>query len=102
MISTTPNKHRAPVILIALLLLLAGCSSGDDDKKEQADQSGQSSSRTAQIMEMTKRNIDLEKSYSAKLLSDREVVVIARVAGMLEQRHFEPGIWSKRYEPVRH
>jgi len=91
MISTTPNKHRAPVILIALLLLLAGCSSGDDDKKEQADQSGQSSSRTAQIMEMTKRNIDLEKSYSAKLLSDREVVVIARVAGMLEQRHFEPG-----------
>lgn len=91
MTSMTRNKHWAPVALIALVLLLAGCSSGDDDKKEQEDQDSKFSSRKAQVMEMAKRNIDLEKSYSAKLGSDREVVVIARVSGTLEKRNFEPG-----------
>jgi membrane fusion protein (multidrug efflux system) len=73
------------------LLLLAGCSPGDDDKKKQPDQGSKPSPKTAQIMEMAKRDIDLDKSYSAKLGSDREVVVIARVSGVLEKRNFEPG-----------
>lgn len=91
MTSMTHNTHRAPVALIALVLLLAGCSSSDDDKKKQDDQGSQSSSRKAQVMEMARRDIDLEKSYSAKLGSEHEVVVIARVSGTLEKRNFEPG-----------
>lgn len=84
-------QHWAPAALTALIFLLAGCSSSDDNKKKQDDQGSQASSKKAQVMEMAKRNIDLEKSYSAKLGSDREVVVIARVTGALEKRNFEPG-----------
>lgn len=91
MTSMTSNKHWIPVALTALLLLLAGCSSSDDEQKKQSNQNSQPAPKKAQVMEMAKRNIDLEKSYSAKLGSEREVVVIARVSGMLEQRNFEPG-----------
>ena len=89
--SITRNLHWAPTALIALIFLLAGCSSSDDNKQKQDDQGSQPASKKAQVMEMAKRNIDLEKSYSAKLGSEREVVVIARVSGMLEKRNFEPG-----------
>ncbi|MGO1691977.1 MAG: hypothetical protein ACTHY7_03050 [Marinobacter sp.] len=81
--SITRNLHWAPTALIALIFLLAGCSSSDDNKQKQDDQGSQPASKKAQVMEMAKRNIDLEKSYSAKLGSEREVVVIARVSGML-------------------
>lgn len=91
MTSITRNLPWAPAAVIALILLLAGCSSSDDNKQKQDDQGSQPSSKKAQVMEMAKRNIDLEKSYSAKLGSEREVVVIARVSGMLEKRNFEPG-----------
>lgn len=89
--SITRNLHWAPTALIALIFLLAGCSSSDDNKQKQDDQGSQPASKKAQVMEMAKRNIDLEKSYSAKLGSELEVVVIARVSGMLEKRNFEPG-----------
>lgn len=92
MTSMTRNRHWGPMILSALLVLLvASCSSGDDEKKEQTNKDSQSSSRKAQVMEMAKRSINLEKSYSAKLRSEGEVVVIARVSGTLEKRNFEPG-----------
>ncbi|MGO1502779.1 MAG: efflux RND transporter periplasmic adaptor subunit [Marinobacter sp.] len=91
MTSITRNMHWAPVALIALMLLLSGCSSSDDNKKKQDNQGSQPASKKAQVMEMAKRNIDLDKSYSAKLGSEHEVVVIARVSGTLEQRNFEPG-----------
>ncbi|MGO1462178.1 MAG: efflux RND transporter periplasmic adaptor subunit [Marinobacter sp.] len=91
MISITRNLPWAPAAVIALILLLAGCNSSDDNQQKQNDQGSQPSSKKAQVMEMARRNINLEKSYSAKLGSEREVVVIARVSGMLEKRNFEPG-----------
>lgn len=91
MTSKIRYTHWTPVVLMALLLLLAGCSSGNDDQQKQSSQDRQPAPKKAQVMEMAKRNIDLEKSYAAKLGSDREVVVIARVTGALEKRHFEPG-----------
>lgn len=40
---------------------------------------------------MERRDIELDKSYSAMLRSDGEVRLVARVTGVLEERHFEPG-----------
>lgn len=91
MASMTRNQNWAALALAAFILLLAGCSSGDDEQKKQSEKASQPSPHKAQVMEMARRNIDLEKSYSAKLGSDREVVVIARVTGLLEERNFEPG-----------
>lgn len=58
--SITRNLHWAPTALIALIFLLAGCSSSDDNKQKQDDQGSQPASKKAQVMEMAKRNIDLE------------------------------------------
>ncbi|WP_246131589.1 efflux RND transporter periplasmic adaptor subunit [Pistricoccus aurantiacus] len=89
--TTMRHRHWAAMAVIAFLILLAGCGSDDDDEQKQSDQDSQPPAKQAQVMEMSKRNIDLDKSYSAKLRSDRQVVVIARVSGLLEKRNFEPG-----------
>ncbi|MGA6926725.1 MAG: efflux RND transporter periplasmic adaptor subunit, partial [Desulfosarcina sp.] len=39
-------------------------------------------------------------SYSARLASDNEAVVIARVSGVLEKRHFEPGARVEQGDPL--
>lgn len=75
--------------MLAALLLLAGCEA--ETPQSSSDQNQDSPPRKAQVMAMERRDINLDKSYSAKLRSEQEAIVIARVQGLLEQRHFEPG-----------
>lgn len=75
---------------LLIVTLLAGCGS-DDDKDKGQQQKQQSQARDAKVMIMKRRTIGYDRSYSAKLRSEQEVVIIARVRGELEARNFEPG-----------
>ncbi|MCI0511314.1 membrane fusion protein (multidrug efflux system) [Chromohalobacter marismortui] len=90
MVSTTGNERRGFLAVALAGALLMGCSGGDDAGQQQA-QSAAPPPTKAQVMEMAKRDIELDKSYPAMLRSDHDVTVAARVSGMLEERHFEPG-----------
>ncbi|MCK0744387.1 efflux RND transporter periplasmic adaptor subunit [Chromohalobacter nigrandesensis] len=90
MVSTTGNEHRGFLAVVLAGVLLMGCGS-DDDAQQQASDASSPPPKKAQVMEMAKRDISLDKSYPAMLRSDNEATVVARVNGTLEERHFEPG-----------
>lgn len=71
-------------------LALAACGQ-DEAPSQRAGEDQAAASRKMKVMEVQRQNIPLDKSYPAKLRSDDEVVLKARVIGTLEQRHFEPG-----------
>nr|WP_298410440.1 efflux RND transporter periplasmic adaptor subunit [uncultured Halomonas sp.] len=71
--------------------LLTGCGSDDDQDQQNQQQDQQAPARDAQVMTMERRTIDYDRSYSAKLRSEQQVTIIARVRGELEARNFEPG-----------
>jgi membrane fusion protein (multidrug efflux system) len=77
-------------VIIALLAgsSLASAKSQGNSAKGDSDQN---SPTPAEVMTMVRRNVTLDKSYPAKLRSNREATVIARVKGLLEEQHFQPG-----------
>lgn len=44
-----------------------------------------------EVAEVERQDIDLERSYSSLLRSDNDVALVARITGVLQKRHFEPG-----------
>lgn len=79
---------RAGLVALASSLVLAACS-----QSEEAGQGAQQERppHPVEVTELARQDISLERAYSSLLRSDREVVIVARVSGILEQRHFEPG-----------
>nr|WP_298377773.1 efflux RND transporter periplasmic adaptor subunit [uncultured Halomonas sp.] len=81
--------------------LLTGCGSGDDQEKGQQNQQDQQApARDAKVMTMERRTIGYDRSYSAKLRSEQQVAIIARVRGELEARNFEPGEMVEKGESL--
>lgn len=91
MVSTTGNERRGFWAVALAGVLLMGCGGGSDEAGQQQAKSAAPPPTKAQVMEMTRRDIVLDKSYPAMLRSDHDVTIVARVSGMLEERHFEPG-----------
>lgn len=83
------NRGWVCASLILLALLLSACGEQESSPDEQQGQP--SPPKSAQVMEMARQDIALDKSYPAMLRSDNRVTLVARVEGILEQRHFEPG-----------
>ena len=81
-------SRRASLLTLVAALALAACG------QEQAEAPGAQQDPPAhkvEVAEMARQNIPLNKSYPSLLRSDREVTLVARVNGFLEERHFEPG-----------
>jgi membrane fusion protein (multidrug efflux system) len=81
-------SRRASLLTLVAALALAACG------QEQAEEPGAQQEPPAhkvEVAEMARQNIPLNKSYPSLLRSDREVTLVARVNGFLEERHFEPG-----------
>lgn len=87
---TTIHRTRGGLLALASSLLLAACGQGDGGGQQQ-QQAGDAPPRPMPVMEMASQDIPLDKSYPSKLRSDEEVTLVARVAGFLEERKFEPG-----------
>ncbi|WP_346797322.1 efflux RND transporter periplasmic adaptor subunit [Halomonas sp. Bachu 37] len=87
---TMVNGARAAWLVVGVSLLLAAC--GQDEEASQAgSETASSPPRPAQVMQIERQDIPLDKSYPSMLRSDDEVTLVARVTGFLEERHFEPG-----------
>ncbi|MFO8045600.1 MAG: efflux RND transporter periplasmic adaptor subunit [Halomonas sp.] len=82
---------RAGLLVLVAGLFLAACG---QDEASQSTQQGGSQERPphpVEVADLTRQDINLEKSYPSLLRSDDEVTLVARVTGTLEQQHFKPG-----------
>ncbi|WP_069384052.1 efflux RND transporter periplasmic adaptor subunit [Halomonas caseinilytica] len=87
---TMIHRSRGGWLALASSLLLVACGQDDGGQQQQAAGSD-APPRPMQVMEVTRQDLPLEKSYPSKLRSDEEVTLVARVTGTLEERKFEPG-----------
>lgn len=89
---TTINRRFAAIATLLLTLMLAACGS---ESEQQAQQQGggqqEKPPRPAQVMTVELRDLQLDKSYPALLRSEQQVTVVARVSGVLQERHYEEG-----------
>ncbi|SDL21580.1 membrane fusion protein, multidrug efflux system [Modicisalibacter muralis] len=87
-------------------LVLAGC--GQESTQQQAGQQQQPPPLAAQVLKVQPRNLPVDKQYSALLRSEQQVVVTARVTGILEEKHYQEGERVKKgqllftIEPARY
>ncbi|MCP1367419.1 efflux RND transporter periplasmic adaptor subunit, partial [Halomonas sp. BBD48] len=89
---TTINRRFAAIATLLLALMLSACGS---ESEQQAQQQGggqqEKPPRPAQVMTVELRDLQLDKSYPALLRSEQQVTVVARVSGVLQERHYEEG-----------
>lgn len=88
--TTFIKRGRGGLVALAAGLVLAACGQ-QESSEQQASAQGEAPPTPKPVMEMTRQDLPLAKSYPSKLRSDDEVTLVARVTGFLEERHFEPG-----------
>jgi membrane fusion protein (multidrug efflux system) len=82
---------RAALLALAVGLLLAACGQEEDSQAQQQQAAPERQPHPVEVMVIERQDIALEKSYPSLLRSDDEVTLVARITGILEKRHFEPG-----------
>jgi len=88
--TTIIERGRGGLLALVAALVLAACGQ-QETAEQQASNQGDVPPTPKPVMEMARQDLPLDKSYPAKLRSDDEVTLVARVTGFLEKRHFEPG-----------
>ncbi|ATJ83507.1 efflux RND transporter periplasmic adaptor subunit [Halomonas beimenensis] len=89
--NTILQRTRVALALAASLMLVA-CGQGEPPQQQAAAaDAGQAPPQPKPVMTLARQDIPLDKSYPAKLRSENEVTLVARVTGFLEARRFEPG-----------
>lgn len=82
---------RAALLALAVGLLLVACSQEENTQAQQQQAAPQRQPHPVEVVAIERQDIALEKSYPSLLRSDDEVTLVARITGILEERHFEPG-----------
>ena len=82
---------RACLFALISALFLAGCSQNEDSPQAEEGGSQERPPHPVEVSELRRQDIRLERSYPSLLRSDSEVTLVARVAGTLEEQHFEAG-----------
>ena len=80
--------------MVALAIVASGVLMGFQHTDALAQASGgqqEQPPQAVEVSEVQRQDIDLVRSYSSLLSSDNEVALVARITGVLQQRHFEPG-----------
>lgn len=85
----------ASVSVVALAT--TGCSQSSDQQQAQQQQQ---QAKSAQVDQLSTRDIKLNKSYPAKVRSDNSADVTARVQGVLESQIYKPGDIVKKGQPL--
>lgn len=91
---------RNGLLVLVLGLALAACDQKDAPSGQQGGGDRQPEPRAMTVMDVQRQDISLNRSYPARLRSDDEVTLVARVTGFLEARHFEPGQHVKKGESL--
>jgi membrane fusion protein (multidrug efflux system) len=86
----TTHKPLGSLLVLLATLILTACGQ-EESATGQDPGGGETPPRAVEVMEMSRQDIPLDKSYPSLLRSEKEVTLVARVTGFLEARHFEPG-----------
>ncbi len=70
--------------------LLAACGQ-EENPQDQQQAAPERQPHPVEVVAIERQDIAMEKSYPSLLRSDDEVTLVARISGILEERHFEPG-----------
>ncbi len=84
------HSPRASLVTLIAALALTACGQEEAEAPQEGAQQ-ESPPHKVEVVEMSRQDIPLDKSYPSLLRSDDEVTLVARVNGFLEERHFEPG-----------
>ncbi|MCA1768578.1 MAG: efflux RND transporter periplasmic adaptor subunit [Halomonas sp.] len=82
---------RSGLLVLTVGTFLAACGQDEASQQTQQGSSQERPPHPVEVADLTRQDIDLDKSYPSLLRSDDEVTLVARVTGALEQRHFKPG-----------
>lgn len=87
------HSTRASLVTLMAALALSACSGDDETQTPQGQAQGQQEQppHEVQVAEVRRQDLPINKAYPSLLRSDSEVVIVARVDGYLEERHFQPG-----------
>jgi membrane fusion protein (multidrug efflux system) len=94
-----PIKTRClgTLLLSALLLGLSGCNDKEDGNHAQAQQMPP---LPVAVYEVDDKDTIIEKTYPAILKAYEKVDIVARVSGILEEKHFTEGAFVKKGDPL--
>ncbi|UFH58286.1 efflux RND transporter periplasmic adaptor subunit [Sulfurovum mangrovi] len=97
-----PIKTRclSTLLLSTLLLGLSGCGDSDPDKKSQASQTQKMPPLPVAVHQVHYKDTAIEKTYPAILKAYEKVDIVARVSGILEEKHFTEGAIVKKGDPL--
>ncbi|MGQ4877642.1 efflux RND transporter periplasmic adaptor subunit [Billgrantia sp. LNSP4103-1] len=90
---------RTASMVLAVGLLLAACGQ-EENPQAQQQAAPERQPHPVEVVAIERQDIALEKSYPSLLRSDDEVTLVARITGILEERHFEPGGQVERGQPL--
>ncbi|OHV11999.1 efflux RND transporter periplasmic adaptor subunit [Kushneria phosphatilytica] len=84
---------RAPQwgLIGVMALLLAACGGSDEDQQQSQKGGGEQPPRKVAVMTVQSRDLELDMEYPAMIRSDLSADIVARVAGVLEKKHYQPG-----------
>lgn len=100
--SMKPIKTRClgTLLLSTLLLGLSGCGDKENGNHAQASQTKQMPPLPVAVYQVRYQNATIEKTYPAVINAYEKVDIVARVSGILEEKHFTEGAFVKKGDPL--
>lgn len=83
------SKFKKALVFSACILLLAGC--GDKKDEAQGAQRGPQGPLPVTVFEAFPADEPITLSYPARVTSEQDVIIVAKVTGTLEKQNFKPG-----------
>ncbi|RKR06115.1 membrane fusion protein (multidrug efflux system) [Kushneria sinocarnis] len=85
--------NRAPQwgLIGVVTLLLAACGGGDESQQQSQGGGSQQPPRKVAVMKVQPHDLELDMEYPAMIRSDLSADIVARVSGVLEEKHYQPG-----------
>ncbi|GEM_PF-144123 len=96
------NKIAKMSLVAVLSLFVAGCGNGDAQKQAAQAQKAKMAAMTLPVGMVVVKTADIpiEMRYSAQIVSEKDVVVRAKVSGNIEQQFFKAGQRVKKDEKL--
>lgn len=85
------------ILLSTFLLGMSGCSDGKTDESNQAQNMPP---LPVAVYEVHYKDVTIEKTYPAIINAYEKVDIVARVSGILEEKHFTEGSFVKKDDPL--
>ncbi|MFT7880005.1 MAG: efflux RND transporter periplasmic adaptor subunit [Sulfurimonas sp.] len=94
------TRCLSTLLLSTFLLGLSGCSDKENSSNTQASQTQKRPPLPVALHEVHYKDATIEKTYPAILKAYEKVDIVARVSGILEEKHFTEGALVKKGDPL--